>query len=207
MPETFAVADALHQAQPTNFDAVDSRMLFQSDGERVANMADSKLFVRFFTKSVMNPEKSEEAKRAIYETHEFVNIKIPGDKNNDVVKDLALEPYYIQRFPEHYARFKKGQEQVIGTPLNALPFLREEQVEEYKAMNIRTVEQLAGMADVQAQTILGSIAHKQQAQKWLDSFKGAEQLRKDFEADKEAQAAQIAELQAKIAALQTQAKK
>jgi len=207
MPETFAVADALHQAQPTNFDAVDSRMLFQSDGERVANMADSKLFVRFFTKAVKNEAESLKQNRAIFEQHEFVNIKIPGDKNNDVVKDLAIEPYYIQRCPEHYARFKKGMEQIIGTPLNALPFLSEAQVEEYKAMNIRTVEQLAGMADVQAQTILGSIAHKQQAQKWLDAFKGAEQLRKDFEADKETQAAQIAELQAKLAALQPQAKK
>jgi hypothetical protein len=204
MPEPFAVADALHQSQPTNFDDVDSRMLFQSDGERVANMADQKLAVRFFSKPVKNEAESLKQNRAIFEQHEFVNIKIPGDKNNDVIKDLALEPYYIQRFPEHYARFKKNQEQVIGTPLNALPFLTEAQGEEYKAMNIRTVEQLAGMSDVHCQTIMGSVAHKQQAQKWLDAFKGAEQLRKDFEADKEAQAAQIAELQAKIAALQPQ---
>ena len=107
MPETFAVADALHQAQPTNFDAVDSRMLFQSDGERVANMADSKLFVRFFNKPVRNEAKSMEAGRVIMEDHVFVNVKIPGDKNNDVMKDCTLQPEYIQRFPVHYERFRK----------------------------------------------------------------------------------------------------
>jgi hypothetical protein len=201
MPENFAVLDAINQSQPTDFAAVDANMMFKSDESRVATAMDSKLFVNFFTKPVKHEAKSLEAGRAIFETHEFVNIKIPGDKNNDVVKDLSLEPHYIQRFPVHYARFKKNQEQIVGTPLNLLPFLTEAQVEEYRTYNIRTVEQLAGLADVQAQTILGSIKHKQEAQAWLDSFRGADELRKEFAAEREAQAKQISELQAKIDAL------
>jgi hypothetical protein len=201
MAENFAVLDALNQSQPTDFDTVDANMMFKSDENRVATAMDAKLFVQFFSKPVKNDEKSIAAGRAIFEPHEFVIIKIPGDKNNDVVKDLTLEPYYIQRFPIHYARFKKNQEQIVGTPLNVVPFLTEVQVEEYKAINIRTVEQLAGMSDVNCQTLMGSVKHKQDAQAFLDTFKSAETLRKDFEASQAAQAAQIAELQAKLAEL------
>jgi hypothetical protein len=200
-PADFAVLDALHQSQATNFNDVDARMMLQSDASNIERAADAKLFVRFFTKPIKNEEKSLEAKRAIFEEHVFLNIKIPGDKNNDVIKDVTLQPEYIQRFPQHYAQFRKNQEQVIGTPLNALPFLTETQVEEYRLMNIRTVEQLAGMADVQAQTILGSVTHKKRAQEWLDSFKGVDQLRAEYEAAAEDTAKQLAELKAQVAKL------
>lgn len=201
MAEPFAVLDSLHQSQSTNFDDIDARMAYQSDSTRVERSADDKLFVRFFMKPVKNEAKSLEAGRTIMEEHVMLNIKIPGDKNNDVVKDVSMQPEYIQRFPVHYERFRKNMEQVVGTPLNALPFLTEAQVEEYRGVNIRTVEQLAGLADVQAQTLFGSVAHKQQAQAWLDSFKGAEKLRQEFEAKSKDQDAQLAVLRQQIAEL------
>jgi hypothetical protein len=86
---------------------------------------------------------------------------------------------------------------VIGTPLSAVGFLTEPQVEEYKTLFIRTVEQLAGLPDVTCQKIMGSVTHKQQAQAFLDSFKSADTLRAEFQKKFEEQAAQIAELQAK----------
>ena len=195
---SFSVLDANNQAQPTNFEALDENMMFRSNESRVAQAADGRLFVNFFMKAVKNEAKSLEAGRAIFEEREFLNIKIPGDKNNDVVKDLSIEPHYIQRFPVQYARFKQNQEQVVGTPLNLAPFLTESQVEEYRALNIRTVEQLAGLSDVNAQTIMGSIKHKQEAQAWLDSVKGAEALRMEYEADKAKRDEEMAALRAKI---------
>jgi len=190
----FAVLDAVHQSQATNFDSLDSRMLMQSDSNKIERAADDKLFVRFYTKALRNEEKSLEAGRAIFEEQVFINIKIPGDKNNDV--NRVAFPEDIQRFPGHYERFRKGQEQVIGTPLNAVPFLNDAQVEEYKALYIRTVEQLAALSDVQASKIFGSVAHKQEAQKFLDSFKSADSLRAEFQKKFEEQQAQIAALQA-----------
>ena len=190
----FAVLDAVHQSQATNFDSIDSRMLMQSDSSKIERAADDKLFVRFYTKATKNEAKSQEAGRAIFEEQVFINIKIPGDKNNDVNR-IAF-PEDITRFPIHYERFRKGQEQVIGTPLNAVPFLNEAQVEEYKALYIRTVEQLAALSDVQASKIFGSVAHKQEAQKFLDSFKSADSLRAEFQKKFEEQQAQIAALQA-----------
>ena len=190
----FAVLDAVHQTQATNFDSLDSRMLMQSDSNKIERAADDKLFVRFYTKAVRDDQKSLEAGRAIFEERVYVNIKIPGDKNNDV--NRVAFPEDIMRFPMHYERFRKGQEQVVGTPLNAVPFLSEAQIEEYKSLYIRTVEQLASLADVQASKIFGSVDHKQKAQAWLDSFKSADTIRSEFQKKFEEQQAQIAALQA-----------
>jgi len=203
MTADFATLDAAHQAIPTNLDALDSRMAFQSDANQVSRAGDDKLFVKFYSRPTKDEEKSRAAGRAIFEDVVFINIKLPGDKNNDVNR-MAF-PEDIQRFPVHYERFRKGQEQVVGTPINALPFLTEAQAESYKAMFIRTVEQLAGLPDVQAQTILGSVTHKQQAQAWLDSFKGVERLREEYEAEKKSMAEQMAAMQAQLAALTAKA--
>jgi hypothetical protein len=199
MSQDFASLDAVHQSIPTNLDALDSRMAFQSDANQVSRVGDDKLFVKFYSRSLKNDEESLKQNRAIYEEKVFINIKLPGDKNNDVNR-IAF-PEDIVRFPIHYERFRKGQEQVVGTPLNAVPFLTDAQVEEYKALFIRTVEQLAGLPDVQAQRILGAITHKQQAQAWLESFKGAERLREEFNEEKKEMAKQMAALQHQIAAL------
>ena len=201
----FAALDAVHQSQATNFDSVDQNMLLRSDATRMERMGDDKLFVKFYSKAVKDDAKSQEAGRAIFQETVFINIKIPGDKNNDVNR-IAF-PEDITRFPLHYERFRKGQEQVIGTPLSAVPFLSEAQVEEYKALFIRTVEQLAGLSDVQASKIFGSVAHKQDAQRWLDSLKGADKLRAEFETEKEATAKMIAALNAQLAELKMPAKK
>lgn len=207
MAQDFATIDAVHQSVPTNLDALDSRMLMQSDATAVSRQGDDKLFVRFYMKPVKNEEKSLEAGRTIMEDHVYINIKLPGDKHNDVNR-IAFPEDFV-RFPLHYERFRKGMEQVVGTPLTALPFLTEAQVEEYRSVFIRTVEQLAGLPDVQAQKMLGSISHKQQAQVWLDSFKGAERLRQEYEADKAKMAEQMAAMQeqlAKLTAIQDSAK-
>jgi len=199
MGEQFAVLDAVHQSQPTNFDSLDQRMIFQSDASNVERQADSKLFVKFYSRSMKNEEKSIEAGRAVHEDQVFINIKLPGDKNNDV--NRVAFPEDINRFPIHYERFRKGQEQVIGTPINALPFLTDTQVEDYKAMFIRTVEQLAGLPDSTTQKILGSITHKQQAQAWLESFKGADRLRQEFEVERNEMQTQLKAMQDQIAKL------
>jgi hypothetical protein len=195
----FATLDALNQSTPTNLDALDSRMAFASDGQQIAQAADSKLFVRFYVRSVRNEAKSLEANRAIFEDQVYINIKIPGDKNNDV--NRVAFPEDIMRFPQHYERFKKNQEQVVGTPLTALPFLTEAQIMEYATVYIKTVEQLAELSDVNAQKMMGSLDHKQKAQAWLDSFKSADALRAEFSAKADEQAKQIAELQERLAKL------
>lgn len=198
MPD-FAALDAIHQATPTNLDTLDANMVMRSDNQAVSYQGDEKLFVKFYSKQIKNEEKSEKEGRAIYEDTVFINIKIPGDKFNDVNRMAFAND--IQRFPMHYERFRKNQEQVVGTPLSAVPFLNETQVEEYKAVFIRTVEQLAGMSDVNCQKMMGSVTHKQQAQAFLDNFKGADKLREEFEAARSKQDKEMEDLRKQIAAL------
>lgn len=202
MSTDFAVLDALNQSTPTNFDTLDSSMAFRSDANNMARLGDDKLYVRFYNRPMKDEEKSKEAGRSIFKDVVFINIKIPGDKNNDVNRMAFPEDY--QRFPVHFERFKKNQEQVIGTPLNALPFLTEAQVTEYATIFIKTVEQLAGMSDVNCQKFMGSIEHKQKAQAWLDSFKGAERLREEFEEQRKADQEKMAAMQAQLDALTKQ---
>lgn len=199
MSTPFAELDAIHQATPTNLDQLDQRMLYQSDATMVERSGDNKLFVKFYARQVRNEEKSMEAGRAIHEEKVYINIKLPGDKHNDV--NRVAFPEDIKRFPLHYERFRKNQEQVIGTPLNVLPFLTEAQVEDYRVIHIRTVEQLAGLADVTAQQIMGSVAHKHQAQAWLDRFNSVEKVREEFDAKDRAREEEMKTLKAQIEAL------
>lgn len=181
MPQQdFAMLDAINQSSPTNFDALDQNMAFKSDASAMAYKDDKRLFVRFYSRSLLNLARSEEAGRAIHEDKVFINIKIPGDKNNDV--NRVAFPEDFARFPEHYARFQQGKEQVVGTPLNLLPFLTEALVDDYRAMNVRTVEQLAELGDGYVQKIMGAVEHKQRAQKFLEALRGTDALRAEFEA-------------------------
>lgn len=201
MSTPFDSLNALHQMQPTAFDALDANMAFRSDSNAMANRDDAKLFVKFYTRPVRNDELTAKEGRVIHEDKLFINIKIPGDKNNDVNR-IAF-PEDIQRFPQHFQRFKDGQEQVIGTPLSVVPFLTESQVEDYRTVHIRTVEQLAMLSDGNAQKILGAVSHKQQAQEFLDKMKNVDTLREEFDRKNKERDAEIEELRAQLAALQS----
>lgn len=199
MAQDFAALDMAHQAAPTNFAPLDDAMAFATDEQAQAYKDDNKLFVQFYNRNLRNEAKSLEEKRAIFETHTFILIKIPGDKYNDVNR-IASE-HDKARFPIQFAKFEKGQEQIVGTPLDALPFLTSAQVEEYKYLHVRTVEQMAGMADALCQRVMGAIVHKQKAQEWLDTFKDADKLRAEFNAKAEAQQKELDSLKAQLAAL------
>lgn len=193
----FMAQDIAHQMTPTDFDNLDAKMVFQSDGAAVERRDDHKLAVKFYMRPVKNMEKSEAAGRAVHENVTFINIKIPGDKYNDV--DRAAWPDDYKRFPQHYARFQQNREQLVGTPLATLPFLTEAQVMDYAHVNVRTVEQLAGMSDVNAQQLFGSVGHKQKAAEWLENFKSASAVREDLQAKLDEQAKQIEELKKQLA--------
>lgn len=196
---TFAELDAVNQATPTNFGVLDEAMAFATDEMAQAYKDDNKLFVQFYKRNLRNEAASLEAKRAIFETHTFILIKIPGDKHNDVNR-IANE-HDQQRFPVQFAKFQKGLEQIVGTPLDAVPFLTMAQIEEYKYLNVRTVEQLAGLSDGICQKIMGAVTHKQKAQEWLDAFKDADKMRAEFAAKTEAQQTEIEELKKQMAQL------
>lgn len=144
-----------------------------SSQKQFSNEDDRNIFVRFFTAPLKHPAKSQEEGREVYVDTEYIEMRVAGDNKNVVIRQVF--PMDIQRFPNHYAKFKQGQEaQVIGTPLSEMPFLSASKVKEYEYFHVRTVEQLAGVADGSdvAGKMMGFQADKQRAQAFLQASKG-----------------------------------
>jgi hypothetical protein len=148
---------------------------------------DDKLHVRFFMKPRIDPAASNAANRPIFKDVPFIEIMIPGDKNNIVTAEVWDQ--HIRRFPQHWAQFQAGvKDQVVGTPLRSAPFLTEAQVEELAYFKLRTIEQLADMNESNM-SFMGARELKTAAQKYLTTTSGNAALM-----------ARIAALEAQLAA-------
>jgi len=160
--------------------------------------ADKRLLVMFYAEPIKNESKSIEAGRPIYEDIDHIRIITPGSRDN-FVTEVTQE--YIERFPQQWARYKAKQDQnVSGTPLDALPWMTRAQVAEFKAVGCHTVEQLVGMSDNLSQKFMGHFQIKQRAQAFLDAAAGAAPMLK-LQSELEKRDEQIAALQAQMEAM------
>ena len=165
------------------------------------------LVVPFFkTVAVEDAIASKRAGRPIFKDQEVVEIRIAGDRNfaptypaKSMWKRVeGDEMTYADRWPDAYARFKQGQEQVAhGTPLSELPFLTEARRQELRMLKVYTAEALASL-DGKNLTNLGPQGRemKDQAASYLDRARGVAQdvaLREE-----------LAEVKAKLAEFQGQ---
>ena len=159
------------------------------------NDGDSKLFVVFYNGAILNDEKSAAAGRPIHDDVEMVKIIIPGQRDSVVAR---ATPDYQYRFPRQWAQFKNNKEQIgSGTPLTELTWLTAAQLADLKAVNVHTVEQLAGISDAQAHSFMGFHSLKQRAETYLEAAKGnAPLIQMQAELDKRDE--QIRALQSQI---------
>lgn len=136
----------LQNSEPTDWAKMDAQLQDRSNWDTNRFAGDSKLHVKFFSKAYRNDEKSMEANRPIYEDKDCIQIMVPGDKHNIVIRPVWDQD--LQRWPKLWADYKAGRAQVeTGTPLKQAPFMTESLCEELAYMNIRTVEQLANLSD------------------------------------------------------------
>lgn len=133
---------------------------------------DENLLVRFFPKPCENKAKSEAEGRPIYEDKDYIEIRVPGER--EVRYCQPANSIDIARFPEHYRRYKArmSQETAAGTPLSEWPGVTRAQVEEFKFLNVTTVEQLLSISDTNAQKFMGIRALQQKAKAYLESANG-----------------------------------
>ena len=129
---------------------------------------------RFFVDAIKNNAESEKAGRPIFDSKTMVEIRIPGDKNMTWVGEVNDK--HKERWPDHWAAFQKGELRAAsGTPLEEWPNpeLTKGRVAELKAMDILSVEELAGVSDgLLPKMGMGARELRDQAKAYIDRAKG-----------------------------------
>lgn len=103
-------------------------------------------YVRFYSRSKENKDKTATEGRPIFEAVEYVEILCPGDK--DTIVDRPVRKVDRYAWSQKYVAFKNGQEQMTtGTLLTEWKGISPERVAELAPFKVRTVEQLADVPD------------------------------------------------------------
>lgn len=133
---------------------------------------DETLLVKFFKHPLRNDAKSKEEGRPIFDDVDYVQIMQPGNKDSIVIRPAT--PMDKDRFAEHFRRYevRQTEEYIEGTLLSESPIVTRAQCEELSYLNIKTVEQLAEVADSNAQNIMGIQMLKQRAKNYLEQAAG-----------------------------------
>jgi hypothetical protein len=102
-------------------------------------------------------------------------IMVPGDKDSVVRRPvrMGVGPKDDNiRFAVEFQAFQANKDQPVeGTPLAEWPLITASQIKEMEYFGVRTVENLAGMADVKASQFMGLQDMKKKANEWLTSAK------------------------------------
>ena len=151
----------------------------------------------FYMDTIKDEPASAVAGREIHREVERVRIIIPGAVASIVVKNV--DDTHRQRWPQEYTAFKAGQEQpLIGTALKEWPVLNRAMVEELHFLQIRTVEELANLSDIQVQRIgMGGQMLRQRARAYLDEAEHEALLTKTT-AENDVLRSRIAALEAQV---------
>jgi hypothetical protein len=102
---------------------------------------------QFFVEFQPNPRKSEIEGRPICDEVELCRILIAGDNQNEHVEPVTEATK--RRFPEAYAAWKAGRKErlIEGTPLRQWAPIPPIKIAELEALNVFSVEALAGLPD------------------------------------------------------------
>jgi hypothetical protein len=165
--------------------------------------ADRGLRVEFFYDEIPDAKKTEEMGRPMFRSVEMCSIKIPGDKDNQVVGRVEkMNPDPRKRFAALYRNWKANGEnkQVEGTLLRQWGLITPAEAKSYEAVEIFTVEQLAALSDATCQQYRGSVADRQKALDFLAQAKGLEPAAK-ARAENTALRAELDALKEQVAAM------
>lgn len=136
-------------------------------------------FPRFHLRAEQNNFKSEQEGRPIFDDIEFVEIISPGQSKSIPIEIVNKE--HRERWPAQYEAFKKGLDIALeGTPLEQWPILTPGLVQSFKALNIKTVEHLAGVDDGALQNLgLGAREFRNKARDFLENAKTGAPLERE----------------------------
>ncbi len=131
-------------------------------GQVAQSKADQSLLVRFYEHTRPCRNKPGE-----FETVDYIDIRKAGSRDCTVRAATGRD---IERFPEHYARYKNRiGAPSEGTPLSEWAVVNRTLVERLSYLNIKTVEQLAAINDGNAPMEVRALGLKAKAAQWLDA--------------------------------------
>ena len=150
----------------TDFELEEARAIEMAT--QPARKLDHQLNVQFYKHAELNAFESRKQNRKIFDDHIYIRIMAPANRLMMIERRASDEDKL--RFPAQYSRFFKGQTQLSsGTPLSELHTISAAQVMELKALNVETIEQLAGIPDTTAQLMgVGGLEIKRRAQRFMD---------------------------------------
>jgi hypothetical protein len=162
------------------------------------------------------PERDDEASRAaghtITKDVHYVSVQPKGERATSTeyrASNLARrDPVLWEQIRDGYERWKAGHEDPPdGTPLKGWTGCTQAQMYDLFNMNIRTVEDLAGLTDAQCQKQTGFVTLRTKAQNYLKAAAGpgkaAEELTA-LQAESEDQKALIASLTEQVMEMKAQ---
>ncbi len=166
-----------------------------------------KTYIFFYDEPKTNAFKSLQANRPIFENRVKIKKLVPGDSR--LVIDTYAREADFEEHPVEYARYKqKAENRPTGTPIDAWPILTDLQKAEFKALNIFTIEQFAALPDGAGERIMGLNEMRKKARAFVMAQEAGDKLVEMEEKAKEAaakdaeQAKVIADLTARLAALE-----
>lgn len=166
---------------------------------------DKNLWVQFGLEPMEDSAASATEGRPIFKEIEHIKIMQPGNKESIIIRPITEKDK--SRFRQQYENWKAGrEEEVSGTPLAKWPGVTRAQVEELKFFNVRTVEQLAEMADAHAQKFMGVNNLRRLAREYIQKGKEGAMSAQMLDALK-AKDNQIAALQEALNGLQAEVSK
>lgn len=137
---------------------------------------DSGLYVEFYTREVLNEQKSTLEGRPIYESKEYVKIMGVGDKTKQWDRPVRKTsdgntPSDLQRFPRQWQAFLNQDKQVLeGTPIIEWPAITRADAMSLKAIGIHTIEMLANLGE-HNMTFMGARMYRDKAKAWIEKAK------------------------------------
>jgi hypothetical protein len=162
---------------------------------------DEHLAVRFFRKAARDDVASAAEGIMRFKEVDMIQIMVPGDRDNVIVRPAGAGD--INRFGKQYEDWKRNStsEQLNGTPLELWGKLSLAQVEEYRYIGVRTIEQLSQLSDSACMKMPGSLDLKRRAAEFISLQKDEAPLRK-VQAELEARDATITSLTERLAAIE-----
>ncbi len=168
-------------------------------GQAAWKDSDQQVIPQFYKDSKYMPFQSEQEGRPVFKPMDMVKIMQAGEVDN---LKIEVDETHKQRWPQQWAAYQSGQEQMIaGIPLIELFPANPEVIAQLKTVNVHTIEGLLAVADSAQHAVPFLTEWKNRAKAYIERTSKASRIHdmeQRFAAKEQAMAERMAALEAKL---------